>query len=318
MVLGVILVAACGVRADAPLASPARPSASPLTQWIVVEGDTATSVVDAVSGAVLATLPGGLLAPSADLVVSLKPEGAITKVSAVDLNNKQVLDLSLPGSYALPNAYGAAPSGFSPNGKWLVLVARDGPQSHFAIVSVAPTQGDWSYGLYMRPNGAPFVHALNVPGHYATCILDLAGSWKPSSMFSMAMADDGRWLYVVDPAGGNVSVIDALTQKVARRATFATRGGGDPRAASAVVSHDGTRLYASGAHGIAMLLTTDLSLGGWLGADLTVRSVAISRDSARLYALVGDEVKVIDIASGRVVGQLPSVMGARALHVLAR
>ncbi len=399
MVLGVILVAACGVRADAPLASPARPSASPLTQWIVVEGDTATSVVDAVSGAVLATLPGGLLAPSADLVVSLKPEGAITKVRAVDLNNKQVLDLSLPGSYALPNAYGAAPSGFSPNGKWLVLVARDGPQSHFAIVdvarsaladtivlsarfsfdaihndgsamyliehpvegktaynvrlydvraktlrpeiifdkaavaqldptlglmdgtfhvSVAPTQGDWSYGLYMRPNGAPFVHALNVPGHYATCILDLAGSWKPSSMFSMAMADDGRWLYVVDPAGGNVSVIDALTQKVARRATFATRGGGDPRAASAVVSHDGTRLYASGAHGIAMLLTTDLSLRGWLGADLTVRSLAISRDSARLYALVADEVKVIDIASGRVVGQLPSVTGARALHVLAR
>ena len=67
-----------------------------------------------------------------------------------------------------------------------------------------------------------------------------------------------------------------------------------------------------------MLLTTDLSLRGWLGADLTVRSLAISRDSARLYALVGDEVKVIDIASGRVVGQLPSVTGARALHVLAR
>jgi WD40 repeat protein len=185
-------------------------------------------------------------------------------------------------------------------------------------VSVAPTKGDWSFGLYMRPNGSPFVHALNVPGHYATCIVDLAGTWTPASMFSMALSDDGRSLYVVDPAGGTVSVLDALTQKVARKATFATRGAGDPHAASAVISPDGTRLYASAARGIAILQTSDLSLKGWAAADLAVRSLAISSDGARLFALSGDTVQVVDAASGRVLSLLAISAGARSIHLLAR
>jgi YVTN family beta-propeller protein len=186
-------------------------------------------------------------------------------------------------------------------------------------VSVAPKTGDWSFGLYMRPNGKPFVHALNVPGHYATCILDLAGTWAPSSLFSMALSDDGRSLYVIDTAGGSVSVIDALTQKVGRTASFRTRtGAGDPRSTSAVISKDGTRLYATAGGGVASVLTTDLSLRGWLAPDLAVRSLAISADGARLFALVGDAVKVIDASTGRVVSELASAPGARALHVLAR
>ena len=185
-------------------------------------------------------------------------------------------------------------------------------------VSVAPKTGDWSYGLYMRPNGAPFVHALNVPGRYAQCIVDLAGKWTATSMFSMALADDGRALYVVDTAGGTVNVIDALAQKVARRATFVSRSSsGDPRTASAAISHDGSRLYASAATGIAMLQTSDLSLRGWLAPDLAVRSLTISSDNARLYALAGDGVVVVDIASGRVLATLVDVHGARAVHVLA-
>lgn len=398
-VLALLTASACGAPANTPPAPPAASSPPVAAERLLVEGDGATQLIDSASGRTVATLPAGVLAPGKDLLVHLEAGSGKTAVAVSDLAGKPLLDLALAGEYVLPNAYGAAPSGFSPNGKWLVLVSRDARESRFAVidlarsavaatitlgarftfdaihndgsamyliehpqpgataynvrlydlrsktllpdiifdkaaigqydptvglmdgtfhVSVAPTRGDWSFGLYMRPNGSPFVHALNVPGKYATCIVDLAGSWTASSMFSMVLSSDGRWLYVVDAAGGSVSVIDALTQKVSRRATFATRGGGDPLAASAALSPDGQRLYATGARGVAMLQTSDLSLRGWAAADLAVRSIALSSDGARLFALSGDSVSVVDVASGRVLGELAASPGARAIHLLAR
>lgn len=399
LALSLALAAACGTGGRAPLASPTTAVAAPAVERLVVEGTASTVVMDPATGRILTTLPAGQLAPSRDLLVGLTAEGAATKLWGTDLAGRQVLDLTLSGRYAFPAAYGASPSGFSPNGKWLVAVARDDKESRFAIVdvargavaetitlgsrfsfdaihndgsalyliehpvkgstaynvrlydvgakrlqpeiifdktaigqfdpaiglmdgtfhvSVAPTTGDWSYGLYMRPNGSPFVHALNVPGRYAQCIVDLAGKWTPSSMFSMALSRDGRSLYVVDTAGGAISVIDAQRQKVARRATFATRGSGDPRAASAAVSPDGTRLYASGASGIATIQTSDLTLRGWAATDLAVRSVAVSTDGARLFALAADGIHVIDAASGRVQALLGTVQDAVRIRLVTR
>ena len=395
-----LLASACGSPATTPLAAPTgTASATGTAERLVIESDLATQVIETATARVVATLPSGILAPSKDLVVHVDASAGRTAVAGVDLGGRTVLELALPGDYAVPSAYGAAPSGFSPNGQWLVLVSRDATESRFAVidvaravvadtivlssrftfdaihndgsamyliehpqpgttsynvrlydlrtktlqpdiifdksaiaqydptvglmdgtfhVSVAPTKGEWSFGLYMRPNGSPFVHALNVPGHYATCIVDLAGKWTPASMFSMALSDDGRALYVVDTAGGTISVLDTLTQKVTRRTTFATRGAGDPHAASAVISRDGMRLYASAARGVAILQTTDLSLRGWAAPDLAVRSLAISSDGARLFALSGDAVQVIDAPSGRVLSQLAAAPQARAIHLIAR
>jgi DNA-binding beta-propeller fold protein YncE len=393
------LAAACAAPSSAPLASSAQTAAPVAAERLLVEGETSTDIVDTATGRTVASLPSGVLAPSKDLIVHLTAGGGKTAVAGLDLAGKSVFALAVSGEYSLPSAYGAAPSGFSPNGKWLVLVSRDATESRFAVidvakaevtatitlssrfsfdaihndgsamyliehpqpgttsynvrlytiatrtllpdiifdkaaigqydptvglmdgtfhVSVAPTRGDWSFGLYMRPNGSPFVHALNVPGRYATCIVNLAGTWRPSSMFSMALSGDGTWLYVVDPAGGTASVIDARSQQVSRSASFATRGAGDPHAASAVVSRDGTRLYASAAKGVAILQTTDLSLRGWAAPDLAVRALALSSDGARLFALSANGVDVIDAASGRVLSQLTSAPAARAIHLLAR
>jgi DNA-binding beta-propeller fold protein YncE len=392
-------VSACGAPAAAPPASSTATATTAAAERLLIEGETSTDVVDTSTGRTVASLPAGVLAPSKDFIVHLAASSGKTAVAGLDLAGKSLFALGLSGEYAFPNAYGAAPSGFSPNGKWLVLVSRDAAESRFAVidvakaelaatvalgsrfsfdaihndgsamyliehpqpgstsynvrlyliatrtlladiifdkaaiaqydptvglmdgtfhVSVAPTRGDWSFGLYMRPNGSPFVHALNVPGRYATCIVNLAGKWTPSSMFSMALSGDGTWLYVVDAAGGTASLIDARSQQVSRSATFATRGAGDPHAASAVVSRDGTRLYASAAKGVAILQTTDLSLRGWAAPDLAVRSLAISSDGARLFGLSVNGVNVIDAASGRVLSQLTPAPAARAIHLLRR
>lgn len=399
----VLAASACGARADTPLASAAASaSAAPVRQVLVVEGDTATQLVDAATGKTLRTLPGGVLSPAKDLVVRLETAAGRTVVHGVDLDGLPTLKVELAGDYRFSSAYGAAPSGFSPNGKWLTLVSRDATDSRFAVidveknmlqqtvtlgarftfdaihndatgmyliehpsatstaynvrlfdlrtrtlspgiifdktqigrfdptvgimdgtfhVSVAPKTGDWSYGLYMRPNGKPFVHALNVPGRYAQCIVDLAGTWTRDSRFAMALADDGRRLYVVDTAGGSVSAIDALTQKVVRNATFGGRAGAGDQRASAATSHDGTRLYATAARGIAIVQTTDLSLRGWAAPDLAARSIAVSADNARLYALADDGVHTVDLVTGRDAGTVIPVPGAagsiRAIHLLA-
>lgn len=395
------LLAACG--ASAPAASDDLPAASvarAVPARILIEGDEATRIIDAATGQPAEkALLGGVLSPAKDLIVRLEHDGAQTVLTAVDLAGRATPKLRFPGDYAFPSAYGAAPSGFSPNGAWLVLVSRDASESRFQIVdvarwvlapivtlgarftfdaihddgsamyliehpvaggtaynvrlyrvrsqllepgiifdkssvaqydptlglmdgtfhvAVAPKSGDWSYGLYMRPNGAPFVHALNVPGGYAQCILDLAGKWTSSSMFAMAMRDDGKRLYVVDTSGGAVTVIDGDSHAVMTRAQFAGRRGDSAvRIASAVVSHDGSRLYATSTRGIAAISTTDLSLKSWLVSDLAVSSLAVSSDGTRLYALVDGAIQVIDAVSGKVlVSRLADAPNARAIHVL--
>ncbi len=395
-----LAASACGGRAPA-LAAPSASALVPSAERLLIEGASASELVDAATGGVLATLPAGVVSPTGDLIVrlSLDPSGN-TQIGGVDLAGRKVLGLGLAGRYELPAAYGPAPSGFSANGKWLVLVERAANESHFALidvargavaktvtlssrftfdavhndgsamyliehpspgstkynvrfydlaagvlkpdiifdkvaissvdptiglmdgifhVSVAPTSGDWSYGLYMRPNGSPFVHALNVPGHYAHCIVDVAGKWTRSSMFSMALSPDGRGLFVVDTAGGNATRIDGLTQKVVRKASFGTRdGSADPAAASAAVSPDGSRLYATAPRGIVMLQTTDLALRAWLAPDVAARSLAVSADGSVLYALAGSDVVVVDAGTGAILARYAAPDGARAVHLLPR
>ena len=397
----VALLAACGVSPQAAsqdLPATTRTPAQPAR--LLIEGDATTFIVDAASGQpVEKALPGGVLSPTNDLIVRVDPDGADSVLSAVDLAGRATPKLRLTGAYRFPSAYGAAPSGFSPNGAWLVLVSRDASESRFQIVdvahwtlgkkitlgtrftfdaihndgsamyliehpvaggtsynvrlyrvgtmslepgiifdktsiaqydptvglmdgtfhvAVAPKAGDWSYGLYMRPNGSPFVHALNVPGAYAQCIVDLEGKWTASSMFSMAMTDDGHRLYVVDASNGAISAIDGDTHAVIRRTTFAGRRSNDgAHTASAVISHDGTRLYATSTRGIVAITTPDFSLKGWLAPDLAVTSLAISVDSSRLYALADGAVQVVDAATGKVLNaHLADASNARAIHVL--
>ena len=67
----------------------------------------------------------------------------------------------------------------------------------------------------------------------------------------------------------------------------------------------------------AVLSASDLSLKRWVAPDLASRSLALSADGARLYALAGDAVQVIDTTTGAVRSRLAAAAGARAIHLIA-
>ena len=50
---------------------------------------------------------------------------------------RAITQLTLAGAYAFANEAGPAPAGFSPNGRWLVLVGESGAKSSFAIVDTS-------------------------------------------------------------------------------------------------------------------------------------------------------------------------------------
>ncbi len=135
--IAVLLVAAGSACGTVPAAAPgASFTPAAVVQQLVVEGDDATRIIDTATGTTT-TLPGGVLSPANDLIVHLNASAAKTAVAGVDLAGRPVFDLALPGDFRVSNAYGAAPSGFSPNGKWLVLVSRDAAESRFAVIDVA-------------------------------------------------------------------------------------------------------------------------------------------------------------------------------------
>ncbi len=410
---------AVAVLAATACTSPAveRPSAAP--EELIVSAEGSTLVLDPKTGATLRTLPAGVLSPAKDAILVVRPDASTcgdlkpcTVTTAYDLNGRLLEEWSLAGRYVLPATYGPAPSGFSPNGKWLVLVKRDAALSTFAILdlsslggrstttgagqatpvakgrseqvalssrfsfdaihddggalyliehpvagstaynvrryeihskrlvpepifdkaqlkqfdpttglmdgafhaSVAPVSGQWSYGLYVRRDGKPFVHALNVAGGYATCIVNLPATSGGSAMLALALAPDAKRLFVTDTGTGAVSEIDTETQKVRRSGSFAGRGGtADTARAVAVVSADGSRLYATASRGIAVLGTADFALRSWAAPDLTVGSIALSGDGSRLYALASGAVHVLEAASGRPVAAFALPPSARAI-----
>ena len=69
---------------------------------------------------------------------------------------------------------------------------------------------------------------------------------------------------------------------------------------------------------MAVLTTADLVLKGWADPDRVARSLALSSDGARLYALVNDGIDVVDTTSNRLLSHLDLGTGARAVDILPR
>jgi DNA-binding beta-propeller fold protein YncE len=178
--------------------------------------------------------------------------------------------------------------------------------------SVDATLTGWYFSLYSNPGRRPFIHALNVSGRYATCILDLpvgAGPYAPG-FWTVALAPSGRHMYATNAVEGIVTKYDAysltsLEWKPLKRSAAGPTSTIDPTTA-AVISPEGYRLYVVAETGIVVVDTATLSLKAHLVPDRAVRSIGLTADGRRLYALSldGTQLWALDAMTGQPLATL--------------
>lgn len=189
--------------------------------------------------------------------------------------------------------------------------------------SVTGRLNGFHFSLYSNPRSRrPFIHALNVGGRYATCILDLPVGSGPAapSFWTVALAPNGGHLYAANAVEGtvakyNADTLTSLQWKSLKRTATPTSARIDPGTAAAV-SPEGYRLYVIAETGVVVIDTSSLALRAHLVPDRTARSVALTPDGRRLYALSQDGTTVwaLDAMSGQPLATLsvpPSTAIAR-------
>ena len=189
--------------------------------------------------------------------------------------------------------------------------------------SVAGRLNSWYFSFYFNPGRNPFVHALNVTARYATCILDVPTGSGPvaAGFWTLALDPNGASLYATNAVQGIVTKYDADTLE--RRATSALkRSAAVPTAAidpttAAVISPEGYRLYVVAETGVVVIDTATLGLKAHLVPDRAVRSIALTADGRRLYALSveGTRLWAIDAMSGQPLATLPVPLASSIARV---
>jgi DNA-binding beta-propeller fold protein YncE len=173
--------------------------------------------------------------------------------------------------------------------------------------SVAGRLNAWYFSFYFNPGRNPFVHALNVTARYATCILDVPSGSGPAAagFWTLALDQNGKNLYATNAVQGIVTKYDAdtLERRATRdlkRSAVAPIASIDPTTA-AVISPEGYRLYVVAEAGVVVVDTTTLGIKAHLVPDRSVRSIALTPDGRRLYALSLDGTKLwaLDAMSGQ-------------------
>ena len=179
--------------------------------------------------------------------------------------------------------------------------------------SVDATLTGWYFSLYSNPGRRPFIHALNVSGRYATCILDLpvgSGPYAPG-FWTVALAPSGKHMYATNAVEGIVTKYDAyaltsLEWKGLKRSAAPPAATTIDPTTAAVISPEGYRLYVVAEAGIVVVDTATLSLKAHLVPDRAVRSIALTADGRRLYALSldGTQLWALDAMSGQPLAAL--------------
>jgi hypothetical protein len=180
------------------------------------------------------------------------------------------------------------------------------------LYHASATVGLWHFGLYTSVSKGPVVHALNMTSRYASCLLELAGMTTHRAGWAIVSSTKPERAFVVNAASGAFASLDATTLQMAKREFSVQKGRDGDLRGSAVVTPDGSRLYATGGKGILVVDAHTLSMKAQYLTDREFASVMVSADGSRLYALDRDgAISRIEPGSGRdlgIVAQLPSAV----------
>jgi hypothetical protein len=142
-----------------------------------------------------------------------------------------------------------------------------------------------------------FVHVLSLAEGWAHCVGLPKMLWdRPASEQALAPSPNGRLLYIVNAALGVVSVMDTQTLQMLRTERIGRTLDGIT-STSAVVGDGGASLYVGAAGEVARIDADSLRVTDvWETGDVT--GLGLSGDGRRLYVAVGDDVEVLDAATG--------------------
>src|SRR5437763_1024626 len=156
----------------------------------------------------------------------------------------------------------------------------DAAMSGFRVTSVDPADGRFHYGLYVRPNQPPFVHALPIYDDlgYAFCVfLPWPGYIAPSPDWSLTRSPDGRFLYATSGILRRVAQIDTgdfprlvrslnVPHPSGLRNPFVVQAQAKAEAVApgAVMSSGGSRLYFPDVDGLDAVDLPAMKLSGRL------------------------------------------------------
>src|SRR5262245_15214098 len=146
-----------------------------------------------------------------------------------------------------------------------------------------------------------FVHVLSLAEGWAHCVGLPKMLWdRPASEQALAPSPNGRLLYIVNAALGVVSVMDTQTLEMLRTERIGRTLDGITSTA-AVVGDGGASLYVGAAGEVARIDADSLRVTDvWETGDVT--GLGLSADGKRLYVAVGDDVEVLDAATGAALG----------------
>jgi YVTN family beta-propeller protein len=126
---GALLLASCAAQVSGP---PQEAS----SDEVVLRTSSAVQVWNA-QGNLVRSLGRAVASPDGTVHYALEGSAPTTLRWTNAKTGRAITQLTLPGAYAFANEAGPAPTGFSPNGRWLVLVGDEGAKSSFAIVDTS-------------------------------------------------------------------------------------------------------------------------------------------------------------------------------------
>jgi hypothetical protein len=292
-----------------------------------VDGEwlTGYKVVDAGSGAIEATLD--LKGQSTYGFVAMSPDGrslylngplALSPAGETD-SGIRVFDV--PSSTLLPanaiagavkqSGFRAAPV-FSKDGRW--MFSLDGGNQMGNCTSFDGPR------CSPKPDERPYVLALDLVSRRMTTVAlpmeQKSTDFEKYLLWSLAVTPDGGTVYAINPALGLIDEIDARQMAIRRTSTImvgradagllATLGqllfpvaqakryitGG------AIISPDGSRIYAVASKGISVIETATLaSRPTYFVTDEEFDSLALTTDGERLYAVGNTKGTIVIVAT---------------------
>ncbi len=183
-----------------------------------------------------------------------------------------------------------------------------GLTARWAVLAIGLSAAAWS-GEALAWTGQPLAYVTSFASN-SISVIDTGANTVVDTIpvgngpEGIAVAPDGKHVYVAISTDNDLSVIDATTDKVVKKIPVA--GG----AFLAAVTPDGKHAYVTGRSSVWVIDTTSEKVVATvpnIGGGEGINGIAVTPDGKRVYVTSPGEISAINTTSNKVVATIPSV-----------